>query len=269
MKTVMVISDATGETAERMVRAAVLQFGDIPVNLRLYSRVRLEDEMERIVERAAELHALVVFTVVNGAARDLLWKLVERHNVDAVDLIGSLMAKLSSYLAAEPSGVPGLLHAISEEYFRRIEAVDFAVKNDDGAEPRNLAKADLVLVGISRTSKTPLSMYLAQKGWRSANVPLVLGVAPPAELEEVDENRVYGLIIQPESLVKIRQARLAHLGMPQDSSYGTRDHIEKEIAYSREVFRKHPHWPVIDVTSKAIEETASDILRLFKERQKV
>jgi hypothetical protein len=267
MKTVMVISDATGETAERMVRAALLQFSDVPVNVRLYSRVRLESEVEKIIERAAELHALVVFTVVNAEERDLLWKLVERYNVEALDLIGALIGKLASFLASEPKGVPGLLHTIGEDYFRRIEAVEFAVKNDDGAEPRNLPKADLVLVGVSRTSKTPLSTYLAQKGLRVANVPLVLGVAPPPELDEVEESRVYGLIIQPDALMRIRQARLTHLGMPRDSSYGTRAHIDQEIAYSRDLFRKHPNWPVIDVTSKAVEETAADILRLYKERR--
>ena len=262
----MVISDSTGDTAERMVRAAVLQFGDSPVHIRVYSRVRLESEVEKIIERAAEIHALLVFTVVNREERELIVRLLDRHAVDSVDLIGGLMAKLGSYLSSEPSGVPGLLHTIGEDYFRRIEAVEFAVKNDDGAEPRNLPKADIVLVGISRTSKTPLSTYLAQKGLKVANVPLVLGVAPPAELEEVDERRVYGLIIRPDSLVRIRQARLSHLGMPQDSSYGARQHVEDEIHYSREIFRAHANWPVIDVTNKAIEETAADILRLYKER---
>ena len=163
-------------------------------------------------------------------------------------------------------GVPGLLYTLGEEYFRRIEAVEFAVKNDDGAEPRNLPKAEIVLVGISRTSKTPLSTFLAQKGHRVANVPLVLGVEPPDELDEVDDDRVYGLIIRPDSLMRIRQARLTHLGMPQDSSYGARQHIEEEIAYSREIFRAHPNWPIIDVTNRAIEETAADILRLYRDR---
>ena len=144
--------------------------------------------------------------------------------------------------------------------------MEFAVKNDDGAEPRNLPRADLVLVGISRTSKTPLSTFLAQKGLRVANVPLVLGVDPPAELEQVPDNRVFGLIIRPESLERIRKARLSHLGMPQDSSYGQRAHIDNEIAYSREIFRKHANWPVIDVTNRAIEETAADILKIYQER---
>lgn len=266
MKTIMVISDATGETAERMVRAATLQFKDTPVNIRTYSRVRLETEVEHIIERAAELRALVVFTVVNPEERDLLLKLIERHNVEAVDLIGALIGKLGSFLDTEPVGVPGLLHTIDANYFRRMEAVEFAVKNDDGAEPRNLPKADIVLVGVSRTSKTPLSTYLAQRGLKVANVPLVLGVDPPPELELVDESRVYGLVIQPEILRRIRLERLKHLGMPQDASYGARVHIENEISYSRETFRKHPNWPVIDVTNKAIEETAADIMRIYKQR---
>ncbi len=266
MKTIMVISDATGETAEQMVRAALLQFKSTKVIVRTYSRVRLETEVEQVIERAAELHALVVFTVVNPEERDVLLTLIKRHGVEAVDLMGALISKLGSYLHAEPAGIPGLMHSLDADYFRRIEAVDFAVKNDDGAEPRNLPKADLVLVGISRTSKTPLSTYLAQRGLKVANVPLVMGVPPPPELEQVDDNRVYGLVIQTNTLQRIRRERLRRLGMPRDASYGTRQHIEKEIAYSRELFRKHPNWPVIDVTNKAIEETAADILRLYSMR---
>jgi regulator of PEP synthase PpsR (kinase-PPPase family) len=268
MKTVVVISDATGDTAEKVVRAALLQFKDVECSVRLYSRVRLENEIEKILERAAELSALVVFTVVNTAERELLWKLCSQLNIEAVDLIGGLMNKLATYLGSQPSGVPGLLHTVGEDYYRRIEAVEFAVKNDDGAEPRNLPKADLVLVGISRTSKTPLSTYLAQKGLRVANVPLVLGVDPPTELDQVQPHKCYGLTIQADSLVRIRQARLAHLGMPADSSYGMREHIQREIAYAQEIFRRHPDWPVIDVTAKAIEETAADILRLVKQRSR-
>ncbi len=265
MKTVMIISDATGETAERMVRAATLQFSE-PVQIRLFSRVRLETELETILEKASELRALVVFTVVNTEERALISQLVERYNIETVDLIGALISKLATYIGSAPAGVPGLLHSINDDYFKRIEAVEFAVKNDDGAEPRNLPKADLVLVGISRTSKTPLSTYLAQRGLRVANVPLVLGVDPPEELSQVDERKVFGVIVQPDMLMRIRQARLTHLGMPNDSSYGQRAHIENEIAYAREIFRKHPNWPVIDVTNRAIEETAADILRIYHER---
>ncbi len=262
----MVISDATGETAERMARAAVMQFGESAVNVRVYSRVRLEAEVEKILERAAEIHAMIVFTVVNSETRQLIISLAERNNLVWVDLMGTLVNKLETFLSTTAEGVPGLLHRMGEDYFKRIEAVEFAVKNDDGANPSSLPKADLVLVGISRTSKTPLSTYLAQKGLKVANVPLVLGVDPPEELAEVDERKVYGLIIRPDALVRIRQARLSYLGMPEDTSYGTRNHIKEELEFARTIFREHPNWPVIDVTNKAIEETASDILRMYNER---
>jgi regulator of PEP synthase PpsR (kinase-PPPase family) len=262
---IFVISDATGETAEKMVRAALLQFS-AQVQLRMYTRVRLEAEMRSIVNRAKQMKALVVFTVVSNAHRALLRRLCDDENVDAVDLIGTLMAKLSSYLGAQPKGVPGLLHTIGDEYFRRIEAVEFTVRNDDGREPRNLPKADLVLVGISRTSKTPLSTFLAQKGLKVANVPLVLGIDPPAELFQIDQERVFGLTVKAEALLQIRQARLRHLGMPADTSYGQREHIQQEIAYAQSIFRQQPSWPVIDITGKAVEETAADILRIKKDR---
>jgi regulator of PEP synthase PpsR (kinase-PPPase family) len=264
---VFVISDATGETAEKVVRAALLQFSGVPVQIRMYTRVRLEAEMRSIVGRAKQLHALVVFTVVSYAHREILRALCADEGVDSVDLIGALMAKLSSFLGEQPRGVPGLLHTVSDEYFRRIDAVEFTVRNDDGKEPRNLPKADLVLVGVSRTSKTPLSTFLAQKGFKVSNVPLVLGIAPPDELFTIDQDKIFGLTIKPEALSQIRQARLKHLGMPSDTSYGQRDHIAQEIAYAQQIFREHPGWPVMDITGKAVEETAADIMRIKKDRE--
>src|SRR6185369_4122971 len=180
-----------------------------------------------------------VFTVVSTAHRELLRRLCDEEGVDAVDLIGTLMSKLSSFLGAQPKGVPGLLHTLGDEYFRRIEAVEFTVRNDDGREPQNLPKADLVLVGVSRTSKTPLSTFLAQKGFKVANVPLVLGIEPPAELFQIDQEKIFGLTIKAEALLQIRQARLKHLGMPSDTSYGQRDHIAREITFAQGLFREH------------------------------
>ncbi len=264
---IFVISDATGETAEKVMRAALLQFANASAQLRMYTRVRLEAEMRSIVARAKQTHALVVFTVVSNAHRELLRRLCDEENVDAVDLIGTLMAKLSVFLGSQPKGVPGLLHTIGDDYFRRIDAVEFTVRNDDGREPRNLPKADLVLVGISRTSKTPLSTFLAQKGLKVSNVPLVLGIEPPTELFQIDQEKIFGLTIKAEALLQIRQARLKHLGMPPDTSYGQRDHISQEIAYAQSVFRQHPMWPVIEITGKAVEETAADILRIKKDRE--
>jgi regulator of PEP synthase PpsR (kinase-PPPase family) len=261
-----VLSDSTGETAERVVRAALLQFPRAPADVRLHPRLRSKEAVRPRLEQAAKDGALVVFTFVGPELREYVHQMTAELRLEAIDVIGSMIGKLGTYLDREPINVPSAMLPLPDEYFRRIEAVEFAVKNDDGAEPRNLPKADLVLVGISRTSKTPLSTYLAQRGLKCANVPLVLGVDPPEELSQVDERKVFGVIVQPDMLMRIRQARLSHLGMPNDSSYGQRAHIENEIAYAREIFRKHPNWPVIDVTNRAIEETAADILRIYQER---
>ncbi len=186
----------------------------------------------------------------------------------SIDLMGGVVAVLSSFLSEAPAGVPGLLHSVNDSYFRRVEAVEFAVKHDDGALPETLSKADLVIVGVSRTSKTPLSMYLAQKGLRVANVPLVLGINPPAELATLADARVYGLIIQTPTLMRIRQNRLQYLGLQGDSDYAVKEHIDSELRFARQFLARHPAWPVIDVTNRAIEETAADILRLYKQRIK-
>ena len=145
--------------------------------------------------------------------------------------------------------------------------MEFAVKNDDGQHPRNLARADVVLVGISRTSKTPLSTYLAQRGYKVANVPIVKGIEPPSELFTVDQDKVFALQISADALFRIRQARLQQLGMPADTAYGVRDHILKEIGYAQQIFDANPHWPVLEVTDKAIEETAANLLSIRQQRE--
>lgn len=266
MKPIFVISDATGETANRMMQATLLHYDDSEVELRIHTRVRVAEEMQPILEEAGQQRALVVYTIASTDARKQLEEMTRRYEVASVDLIGGLMEQVGAFLGQKPTTAPGLLHAIGDEYFLRMEAVEFSVKHDDGAEPQDLPKADLVLVGISRTSKTPLSVYLAQKGVRVANVPIVLGIDPPAELDECDKDRVCGLTIGPDALVRIRSARLKLLGMDIDSAYGKRDHITEELAYARDYFAVHPSWPVVDVTNKATEENAADILRIFRER---
>jgi hypothetical protein len=155
---------------------------------------------------------------------------------------------------------------LSDEYFRRIESVEFAVKSDDGREPRNFRKADLLLLGVSRTSKTPLSTLLAQRGLKVANYPIVLGVEPPPEVDEAPQDCCVGLTIALEQLVQIRRARLKQLGMPVDTNYGLRDHVREELQFAQNIFDKHPTWPVIDVTGRAIEETAVIILETLRNR---
>ena len=266
MKTILIVSDATGDTADRIVHAGLEQFSNAHVDVQLHSQVRRAEDLLPIIQEAARIHALVIFTIVDDQVRQLLLAEIKKHKIEAIDLMGEMVTKLSRFLAAEPARVPGLLHAVNPEYFRRIEAIEYTVKHDDGAQPHSLPDADIVIVGVSRTSKTPLSMYLAQKGLRVANIPLVLGIDPPSQLLQVATERIFGLIIQTPTLMRIRQTRLEFLGIPHDNYYATQTHIDQELAFARTLFSQHPYWPVIDVTNKAIEETASDILRLYNRK---
>ncbi len=265
--TIFVVSDSTGETAERVVRAALLQFPDQRVRVRLFTRVRDQEAVAEVLKKAGEAGAMVVFTLVSPDLREFFHELAAQEHVETVDVIGALIHKVGNYVEATPLNRPTATLPLSEEYFRRVEAIEFAVKSDDGKEPRNLRKADLVLTGVSRTSKTPLSTYLAGRGLKVANVPLVLGVPPPPELSEIPPEKVVGLTIRIEQLLEIRKARLVQLGMPPDANYGLRDHVHAELEYADEIFRANPKWMVIDVSGRAIEETATIILEALKDRE--
>ncbi len=261
-----VVSDSTGETAEKVVRAALLQFPQAGAVIRLHTRVRTKEIARFILERAKKEGALFVFTVVSPELREYIHASTSELKVDAVDVIGSLIGKLGHFLDREPINMPSSMLPLSDEYFRRIEAVEFAVKSDDGKEPRNFKKADIILVGVSRTSKTPLSTILAQRGLKVANLPLVLGVNPPTELADAPQDRIVGLTIGLDQLCEIRQNRLRALGMPPETNYALREHVREELEYANSLFRAHANWPVVDVTGRAIEETAVIILETLKER---
>ena len=267
-KPIFVVSDSTGDTAAAMVRAALAQFEDYLVNIRVYSHVTEERKLQALMRLAAKERALVVFTLVNPNVRRKLLKSAETSDTPFVDVLGGLLGELADHLGGlTPRGTPGRRTLLSPEYFRRIEAVEFTVKHDDGAEPRHLRKSDIVLVGVSRTSKTPLSTYLAQRGCKVANIPIVLGIDPPPELFEIDQEKIFGLTIEPEALHAIRLARIKNLGLNTISNYGHIEHIFMELEYAQEIFRKNPSWPVIDVTRRAIEESASIVLKNMSERQ--
>ncbi len=268
-KVIYVVSDSTGETAERVTRATLLQFPDHGVRLKLERRARDRCGLTAILESAAAQDAMVVFTLVRPELRDHFNEQATKLGVRHVDVIGSLILQVGHYLEAKPMNIPTAEMPLSEEYFRRVEAIEFAVKSDDGKEPRNLRKADLVLVGVSRTSKTPLSTYLAGRGLRVANVPLVLDVEPPQELYELPGHKVVGLTLDVDQLIDIRRQRLQHLGMPPDANYGLRDHVKAELEYAHTIFRDNPEWLVVDVTNCAIEETATIILDTLSEREEL
>ena len=262
---ILVVSDATGETAEKVVKAALAQFfGHEKVRVQVMPHLRDEAGVRAAVARAKELNALLVYTLVDPKLRTFVRRAADEMDVRPVDLLGSLLLQMGNHFGQDPLYKPGLGHELDAEYFRRVEAVEFAVNNDDGREPRNLRKADLVLVGVSRTSKTPLSSYIAHRGYRVANVPLVVGIPPPAELEKVDPARVFGLLVDPATLVEIRRTRMKHLGMDPSAGYGDLKAVRDELGWSKDVFAKHPTWTVLDITGKAIEETAAAILERWR-----
>jgi regulator of PEP synthase PpsR (kinase-PPPase family) len=265
--TIFAVSDATGGTAEAAAKAAVAQF--VPpdeARVRLFSHVLTPDAVETVLAAARVQGALVVYTIVGPELRAHVKATAEEMDVPAVDLMGPLVARLAAHIGRQPLALPGLGHETDGEYFRRIDAVEFTVRNDDGKEPRNLRKADLVFVGISRSGKTPLSNYIAQRGYKVANVPIVLGVPLPRELDEVDPKRVFGLLIDPATLVRIRRTRMETLGMAPGDDYGEIAQIRRELEHAKALYAAHPAWTVIDITRKAVEETASTVLEAYRER---
>jgi hypothetical protein len=257
---VFVVSDGTGETATAAVRAAMLQFHTV-WRLRTFGEVRQQTHARRVMEQAAKAGALVVFTAVDQNVARTLRDLGAEHHVPTIDLLGPLIQEVAKHLHAEPRFKPGLLHGFSDEYFRRIEAVEFTVRHDDGANLHTLFDANLVLTGVSRTSKTPLSMYLAQRGYKVGNVPLVPGLEPPRELLELDPRKVIGLTIEPNQLITIRHARMRMMRASPYTSYVDPEAVLHELARARRLFRERG-WRVVDTSGRAVEETAARILEL-------
>lgn len=263
---IFVISDSTGETAEKVVRAALRQFRGHLVHVQLFGDVTSMDQLHVALRRCRGANGMLVTTLVSSDMRAAVKRFARDKRMRHIDLLGALLKAFEGYLDDEPAEVPGLLHEVDEQYFRRIEAVEFTVKADDGKEPRMLRQADIVLVGVSRTSKTPLSTFLAHKGFKVGNVPLVLDQPPPRQLFEVDQNKVYALTIDPEILRNIRDARLRAMGLGPGTNYSDLDYILAELEYARELYKGNPEWPIIDVTNKALEETAATIIRHVHDR---
>jgi regulator of PEP synthase PpsR (kinase-PPPase family) len=263
---VYIVSDGTGDTAEKVVRAAFRQFRGHTVHMRTFPHIARPDELTNLMRRAARQQALVVTTLVRAEMRELAQRFARDLGVRHIDLFGELLTELQAFLNVAPVGVPGLFRKADEEYFRRIEAIEFTVKADDGKEARVLREADIVLLGVSRTSKTPLSTFLAHKGYKVGNVPIVLDQPPPTDLFKIDQRRIFGLIIEPEALQNIRKVRLRSMGMPAETNYGDIDYILAELEYATGLYRSNPTWPVIDVTNKAVEETAATILNIYNDR---
>lgn len=264
---IYIISDGTGETAATMIRAAIVQYQDADMRIVRSKNVRTELQADQIIDQAQSENGVVVHTVVSPNLRSHIQEGCVAKSVPCVDLMGPLLVTLDGYLGsgADPKSV-GLLRTVDERYFKRIAAIEFTVKHDDGKCLEELHLADIILVGISRTSKTPLSIFLSHKGWKVANIPLVLGAPLPEELSKVDQRRVVGLMIDSDSLSRIRKNRLEKFGQDTGSEYARATYIEREIEFALEVFGKNRRWPVFNVTDRALEETAAEIVRVVSAR---
>lgn len=264
---VYVVSDSLGETAESVAKATISQF-DEDIDIVRVPFIRHGEQVQKVLEEAAAHHAVVCHTLVSPELRQTFEKIAKEKNVHYVDILGPMMNLVGTISSTKPRMKPGIIHKLDEEYFKKVAAIEFAVKYDDGKNPAGFEKADVVLIGVSRTSKTPLSMYMAHKKFKVANLPLVPEVPLPEEIFRVPPYRIIGLIIDPYKLNTIRSERMKALGFSGTANYTDIARIEDELAYAKEVMRQL-HCLVIDVSNKAIEETASRIMAIVQRNKEI
>jgi|SRR5690625_4494467 len=259
---IYIISDSVGETAEAVIKAGLSQFTIDEYQIKRIRYVDNKGTIEKTIRKAVENNALIGFTLVDPNLRSYLITQAEKMNIEAIDIMGPVLDSLERVLKETPLFKPGLVHKLDEDYFKRVEAIEFAVKYDDGQDPRGIMQADIVLIGVSRTSKTPLSQYLALKCLKVANVPIVPEVDPPQELFKIDANKCIGLNISPEKLNEIRKERLKALGLADQAKYANLQRINEELEFFDQIVDRIG-CEVVDVSSKAVEEVANTILHMM------
>jgi [pyruvate, water dikinase]-phosphate phosphotransferase / [pyruvate, water dikinase] kinase len=259
------VSDATGDTVHSVARACLVQFEGAEAIEHIWSMVRTKSQIERIVTAIAAHPGVVLYTLVNETLRQPLIEGCRRLQVPAIPVLDPVIGALASYLGRQSRGLPGQQHLLDSEYFQRIDAMTFALAHDDGQSAFGLDTADVVLVGVSRTSKTPTCIYLANRGIKAANVPVVPGMPLPPELLVAKQPLIVGLTNDPERLIQVRRNRLSMLHQDERTDYTDIEAVREEVANARRLFAEH-HWPVIDVTRRSIEETAAAILKLLARR---
>lgn len=262
---IYIVSDSIGETAEYVARATAAQF-EREYEIVKFPFIREVDQIEEIVDEAKSHHSIILYTTVIEEFKHLLLSRCTELNIPCIDVMSTAMHSFQEFLGLEPKHEPGIIRRLDEKYFKKVEAIEFAVKYDDGKDPRGIKKADVVLLGVSRTSKTPLSMYLANKNLKVANVPLVPEVPVPKELYQIPTDRIIGLTTNPIKLNEIRQERLKALGLSDTATYANLDRILEELDYADKIM-KDINCPIIDVATKAVEETANIIIDIMREKQ--
>ena len=264
--TIFIMSDGTGETAVTMIRAALVQYSQKEINIQRCKNVRSEDQLRVVVDECFAKRGLIAYTFASPSLRQKTAALCIEKSIPAIDFLGPLILTLDHFFGVPSSKQVGALRQTDDMYFKRIEAIEYTVRHDDGKTMNELDLADIVLLGISRTSKTPLSIFLSHKGWKVANVPLVLGSPLPEQLFKIDQRKIIGLIIDIDSLQRIRKNRLEKFGQDSGGEYASSQQILKEIEYAENLFKQNKRWPVFNVTERALEETASEIVRIIASR---
>ena len=259
------VSDSTGDTVHSVARACLVQFDEAQAIEHVWSMVRTRSQIDHVLAGIEANRGLVLFTMVNNALRQVLLDGCRRWQVPAIPVLDPVIGALAAYLGRESRGLPGKQHLLDSEYFARIDAMTFAINHDDGQSSWGINDADVCLVGVSRSSKTPTCLYLANRGIKAANVPFVPGVQLPSELLLAEKPLVVGLTNDPERLIHLRRNRLSMLDHNEATDYTDLEAVRIEVREARRVFAEH-HWPVIDVTRRSIEETASSIYKLLMRR---
>ncbi len=265
---VFIISDGTGRTAEQSLKSALVQFEYTKVQKHLRPEVRTERQILEIIEEAGKMKGIIIHTIVSKKLRHLILTQGRLHDLRTIDLMGPLLAHLSHHFENSPSEKPGIFRTINKAYFQRIEAIEFTLRHDDGQRVEELSEADIVLLGVSRTFKTPLSVYMAYKGWRVANVPIVLDLPVPEIIFDLSPKRIFCLTTISKRLSELRQVRDKYLG-GLTGNYSNRMYVQKELNYADRIFRQHPLWTIIDVTDKPLEEISSEILEVIRSHKEV
>lgn len=260
---IYMVSDGTGETGGRFLEAALHQFEAARrTHVRRFALVRRAEDIKHIMDDARTVKPLILHTIVHEEIRSALTQACEAEGFQHLDMLGPLFNLLGEVFSEAPAGTSGVLHEVNHKYYQRIEAIEYTLRHDDGRLSKELHRADIILLGVSRTSKTPTSVFLAQKGYRVANIPIVLNLPLPDALATLDPRRIVGLTINPSRLAEIRRIRMQRMGM-HEGDYADVKVTAAEVSYAEGLYRKHRQWPIIDVTDRAIEETSDHILNVI------
>jgi regulator of PEP synthase PpsR (kinase-PPPase family) len=263
---IYIVSDGTGRTAEQALSAALYQFSDVDVKFITKAKVRTEQKIRQVVQEADKTGGFIVHTLVTDKLRDVMLHSGRKYNVDTIDLLGGLLRRLSEKFAVSPAEKPGLFDQLNKSYFRRVESMEFALRHDDGQRVNELKKAEIVLLGVSRTFKTPLSIYLAFREWFVANVPIVISEELPPIVYKLPPSKIFCLDTNARALSELRRSRQDYL-RGAIGEYDEPEYVRIELMYARKIFSENPDWSIINVTSKPIEEIASEILTIKSKKK--